>query len=193
MVKVVTLDEPALIQACSVLASRVADLPYNAIVGVATGGEVIARHMHASLPAVPIFTATAKRRGTKVKEQLPLDRFLRRLPMSVNHALRVGEHYLREVRFEYRGRPNLLRQVSLESRLAEWLEQQNEATLLIVDDAVDSGSTFQGVITAVRELNPRTRFYTAAITQTFRRPLVTPDVLLYKATLVRFPWSLDTI
>lgn len=63
---------------------------------------------------------------------------------------------------------------------------------MIVDDAVDSGASMQGVLTALRELSPESEIRTAAVTQTRSKPVVRPDYALFRdRTLIRFPWAMD--
>jgi hypoxanthine phosphoribosyltransferase len=65
-------------------------------------------------------------------------------------------------------------------------------SVLIVDDAVDSGATLAYVLQAVRRLAPPSaRIRSAAISQTTEQPLACPTYVLYYRRLCRFPWSLD--
>ena len=68
------------------------------------------------------------------------------------------------------------------------------ARILIVDDAVDSGSTMAAVRKAINAIaNPSAVIKIAAITVTTPAPFIEPDFfLLYRYVLCRFPWSLDS-
>ncbi len=64
--------------------------------------------------------------------------------------------------------------------------------LLIVDDAVDSGTSLAAVVTAVRKTYPSIIIRSAVITVTGDNPLYMPDYYLYNdSILVRMPWSID--
>lgn len=64
--------------------------------------------------------------------------------------------------------------------------------MLLVDDAVDSGTTMLRVAEALRCGNPEIELRTAVITVTTAAPLLRPDYTIYDdRTLIRFPWSMD--
>ncbi len=64
--------------------------------------------------------------------------------------------------------------------------------LLIVDDAVDSGTSLSAVVEAVRKIYPHIIIRSAVITVTGDNPLYMPDYYLYNdSILVRMPWSID--
>lgn len=64
-------------------------------------------------------------------------------------------------------------------------------TILVVDDAVDSGATMQAVVGAVKKANPAAHVVTAAVVVTTKTPVVRPDFHLYDKVLIRFPWAHD--
>lgn len=68
---------------------------------------------------------------------------------------------------------------------------QSWASVLLVDDAVDSGETMAAVIDFLKRAKPELRIHTAVITTTMSDPLTPPEFTLYHETLVRFPWSMD--
>lgn len=75
----------------------------------------------------------------------------------------------------------------LNNRLSE-----KGSRILIVDDAVDSGSTMASVINLLNQEFPGNIIRTAAITVTTSTSLVEVDYALYReGVLVRFPWSND--
>lgn len=64
-------------------------------------------------------------------------------------------------------------------------------TLLVVDDAADTGSTLLKATDTLHASLPGWNVVTAVITQTTDSPVAIPDFTLYKNTLIRFPWSAD--
>jgi hypoxanthine phosphoribosyltransferase len=65
-------------------------------------------------------------------------------------------------------------------------------SLLVVDDAVDSGATLSRVLAAVAGLAPPgTEIRSAVIAVTTKSPCVEPTYALYRQRLCRFPWSID--
>jgi hypoxanthine phosphoribosyltransferase len=77
--------------------------------------------------------------------------------------------------------------------LVQWIATTPKPpSLLIVDDAVDTGATLSQVIDAVRRHAPSgSRVRSAVITVTTDWPLIRPDFTLFNRQLCRFPWSMD--
>lgn len=190
--RVVTLDEASFRQACARLARFVDDAKPSAVVGVHSGGVVVAREVMRSLQGStpPLFDVRASRRGTRAKRKVGLDAVVRRLPRGLNDALRVVEHLVREWRFE-RGRTGGEREVGLSDELRAWLSHAPAPRVVVVDDAVDSGETLVQVRHALKLVRPDVQVLTACVAQTFASPLVAPDHAEFRRTLVRFPWSMD--
>ena len=66
-------------------------------------------------------------------------------------------------------------------------------SILIVDDAVDSGKTLKTIVDEVRKKYLTAEIKTAVITVTTKQPIILPDYyLFYNHTLIRFPWSADS-
>lgn len=77
------------------------------------------------------------------------------------------------------------------STIDSWLSRVGtEPDLVVVDDVVDSGTTLDLVLRAIRQrAKPGTRIRSAAIAVTTAKPLIRPDYALFDRTLCRFPWS----
>ena len=66
------------------------------------------------------------------------------------------------------------------------------AERLVADDAVDSGTTLSTVLGLLGDVcPPGSEIRSAAITQTLDNPTTSPDYVLFRGTLCRFPWSFD--
>lgn len=187
--RVLSLSQMEFAAACTRLGQELLQAEPQAVVAVRTGGWAVVEQMpQVEALGLARFGVTARRTSTTRKEALNARRLLTRLPRWVTDRLRVWEHVGRERRFLHRGAED--RQVTLPKEFVGWLREEPRS-LVVVDDAVDTGSSLEAVIRGILTVAPRTRVRTAAIVQTFREPLVKPDYVLYRNMLVRFPWSMD--
>ena len=67
----------------------------------------------------------------------------------------------------------------------------NCKSILIIDDAIDSGKTMFVVNENIKRRFPKAKIKIAVISWTLNESIIKPDFYLYKNILVRFPWSLD--
>lgn len=171
------------------------DFTPDALIGIRTGGLHVAQAMAESVGQVmPVLPLTCRRASTAVKERSGAFKALvTQLPRPLVDRLRVWEHAMltrgsRPVSQEpYRFDPDELAQ------LDRWLSRAGPGvSLLVVDDAIDTGATLSHVMQVVRQHAPAgadTR--SAVITVTTRQPRISPWYSLYDQQLCRFPWSFD--
>jgi len=164
------------------------------LVGIPTGGRFVAEAMnHAASGAIPICTLTCRRPSTRLKYTTGIVRsLLSRLPRAVLDRLRLIEHRLLTRTSSHRAATS--RQFDQRELAAfdEWIARAGKTpSVLVVDDAVDSGVTLLEVLKTVRQHAPTARVRSAVITVTSDTPLVYPDFALYYGQLCRFPWSVD--
>jgi hypoxanthine phosphoribosyltransferase len=190
-----TLTPTALDEAARALYEQArAALAPNLVVGVRTGGYVVAERMLAAAGAnVTLLPITCRRPSTGKKNRMGFVKLaLKQLPRVVNDRLRIIEHKIltqRKTPQPVAFTPDAQELGVLRAHLAQAGAQ---ARVLIVDDSVDSGATLQAVERIVREAAaPGGRVETAAITVTTSAPLLQPTYSLYRYVLCRFPWSLD--
>lgn len=184
-----TLDDHDFGNACAELYGLLMTGHPDGLIGIRTGGAVVLERMvRDSASRLPTFTADARRASTARKEGLRLGRVLRRLPLALTNRLRVMEHLYREYQFQQRGIEP--RRATLSTELISWLGQQPRH-VVVVDDAVDTGSSLLAVQAALLAVAPETRIETAAIVQTFSMPVIRPTYVLHRSLLFRFPWSMD--
>lgn len=108
--------------------------------------------------------------------------FVRSLPLCVRNGLRIVEARMLSLK-----KNKAIRQPDIDVSAFEGTK-----SILVVDDAVDSGATLQAVLNSLASLPGRPQIKSAVITTTTRHPLVNPDYTLYNnRTLIRFPWSKD--
>lgn len=178
-------------EACSSLA-KIVDACYspNLIVGIARGGDYIAKNMISMgyFREAVYVSIKCQRNSTKSKGKMRLDVLLKMLPRVATNFLRRVESFFLEWMF-YSNGPSFDRKVAFAENDVQQI--RHAKSVLIIDDAVDSGVTLKTVRDWVIETNPAASIRTAAITTTFESPVCCPDFSLYRDVLVRFPWSND--
>lgn len=157
------------------------------IVGVANGGMRVVQAM--GYPSDKTIFVRRQRKSTVVKSRIKFGVILRGLPVFLSDIARVLEVAFREKKFE-------LNRGGLESRAVEFVGSRRRTefaqySVLVIDDAVDSGGTFFDVIGFLRNIYPNSVFVTAALSQTFKFPAYNVDFTFYKRTLLRCPWAMD--
>lgn len=194
---VITLDENALAFAMQKIWEEVVSRKGqpDLIVGIATGGLVCARILEQS-HGKPLYSCTLRRPSSKVKARSGIKSVIGSMPYPVSNMLRRAEDYMLERRsnkadqsIEKKPTPNLFEDVAKISRA---VENSNLQHILVIDDAVDSGSTLRTVVNTLSETLPKnTKLSTAVIVQTRLNTSFAPEFALYYEALCRFPWSFD--
>jgi hypoxanthine phosphoribosyltransferase len=192
---VISLNREDFDAVCADLMQKVhQDSKPDLVIGIPTGGAWVARAMTKASPAeLPMLELTCRRPSTKLKKGSAIKQMVARLPRPVVDRLRQIEHAMLT-----RKAPSLptasYQFVTQElERIADWIANARRApSLLVVDDAIDSGATLLQVTDALRNLAPQgTTIRSAVITVTTDQPLIHPDYVMFHRQLCRFPWSLD--
>lgn len=190
-----TLDRQRFDTACACLMRQVVSkYPPDLLVGIRTGGLVVAEAMAQSGPGyVPVLPLTCRRVATGMKSRLKvLPWLLARLPQPIVDRLRWLEHRLLSKRRRSSSAPQQIDHTEAITIGQHLARATAPCRVLVVDDAVDSGVTLSTVLNLLRRTcPPQTEFRTAVVTVTLTQPLVEPDFLLYRGVLCRFPWSFD--
>src|SRR5437763_6059020 len=172
---VVSLDRKRFNDVCAELMRHVSDdRRPDALVGIRTGGLVVAESMaKAAGGDMPVLAVTCRRPSSRHKpKSSTARRLVAALPRPVLDQFRLVEHALLTRKpaapacGEYQFGESEL------DRLAAWIAAAGgRPSLLIVDDAVDSGATLAVVLDAVRRRAPSdASIRSAAITVTTARP-----------------------
>ena len=183
--RVITLDNTSLETHCESLADKIRKAGYqpDLILGVQTGGAVIAEKVFSILGSKnsrlsfchPIRKSTSKKKSF-------LKDHLKKLPRFVLDFLRIIEYKFLFNRNERRN----FASIELPSDLSDY------KSILIVDDAVDSGATLKALTEKINAEYPEMQIKTAALTVTGADSAYMPDFYIYNdKTLLRFPWSAD--
>lgn len=190
---ILTLNNDKFKKTCLELGSLIETYSYkpDIIIGVKTGGAYVSQNIIKMdfFRGCKYFEILLQRRETKYKSIFKLSNLLKRLPYKLLNKLRILEARYNERSYSKKEHGNYKKSYLVSTTLKEIIIQSN--TLLIIDDAVDSGNTMLTLIKQIQEINPNIKIKTASITVTFKKPLVIPDFTLMNQILVRFPWSND--
>ncbi len=159
------------------------------IVSVANGGTRVVESIEDEIGnlGVPTEAVLCQRPGTPTKEGMRLRLLVKRLPLPVRNALRVTEHMVRLLLERAEG--NHKRDVTV---ISSSLTCQTPLTrILVIDDAVDSGTTLVAVEAFLRARYPSAEIRFGVLTKTRKKVFRDPDYSLYRSVLIRFPWSSD--
>lgn len=181
--KVTTLTPESFAEACERLEKLCRDFNPDTVVGIASGGVYVAEQMFSELPHVRI---ACQRPSTHFKQSHErLFRMIRRLPRCFRDQLRIWEAR------RLAGRPaQPVLPVILDDTVRDTLQRSKR--VLIIDDAIDSGTTMRAVCDAVDTVPGDRRRAIATLTVTTANPVIEPDFsLMPRGTLLRFPWSKD--
>ena len=191
---VVTLNPALLAKACSQLSLRVKSesIDPSVIIGIREGGAEVARLIRNDFPETAYCEVRLSRPGTQQKSQRLTQRLLRSMPVWLCNVLRIVESRINEWRSKGK-EPVRIGEIRLPDDVTIRLtELGKQATVLLVDDAIDTGATILQARRQLLEQFPGLTLRVAVITVTTQHPLCDADFCLYhNRTLCRFPWSND--
>lgn len=191
---VLSFDHGNFDRACSRLMQLVnRDGRPDMLIGIPAGGIHVARAMAAAAGDLPVIPLTCRRPSSRRKQSPLVKKLIAALPRPLLDRLRLLEHAL----LTRGAAPDATRCFDareLDALLAAIAAAGTRPSLLVVDDAVDTGATLAAVLKTVARCAPTgATIRSAAITVTTGHPLVSTDYALYREQLCRFPWSLDAI
>ena len=157
--------------------------------------------MLADFPDAAYCEVRLSRPDTRQKSQGLTHRLLQHLPLWLCDTLRIVESRINEWRSKGE-EPVRLGEIRLPDDIASTLSNpsnfsnpqtpQTSPSLLLIDDAIDTGATIQQARLQLLEQFPGIILRVAVITVTTPHPLCDADFCLYhNRTLCRFPWSND--
>jgi hypoxanthine phosphoribosyltransferase len=163
------------------------------VIGVATGGVYISRPIHQQLTQEQWQGAyheiTLQRPSTKKKSQLNLKRLFAYLPYPLLDLLRLLESRLLHLLKPQKYNPQKESEIVLSQKIIADIQQAN--TLLLIDDAIDSGTTLLALCNRIKKINPNLTIKTAVLTCTQPTPYIEADYKMFDQILLRCPWADD--
>jgi hypoxanthine phosphoribosyltransferase len=188
-----TLNRRQLNDASAQLANTSVTFSPEVIIGIRSGGYVVAQAMADYFPYSKLLPITRRRASTEKKQKSSLVKnLLRTLPEAINSRLRIMEHIVLTQLFKPKQNVFIPDKEELKAIRSHLGQLEQSPSILIVDDSVDSGATLAAVVNLIRTIaGAGAIIKTAVITVTTTHPFIEPDYLLYRYVLCRFPWSLD--
>jgi hypoxanthine phosphoribosyltransferase len=192
---VVTFDREAFDEACGSLMQLVVQDGWpDVLIGIRTGGLFVAESMAKSVGySLPVLSLTCRRPSSAAKSKFgAVKKIVSSLPRPVVDKLRVIEHAMLTKKMPSTRPEGYSFDQGELAILDDWLREAGpNPSIVVVDDAVDSGTTLSLVLDAVSQRAPGGQVRSAVITVTTAKPWATPRYTLYRRQLCRFPWSLD--
>jgi uncharacterized protein len=187
--QVVTLNKTAFSEKCTELISKLNFNP-ELIIGILNGGGFVVEEMkNQDAFKSSHFELVKLQRNQKVKHNKAIMFLLKTVPYLVSNWLRVLESKKVKKSMENLNLKDLSNE-DLGLKFSSILKKPIE-TILIVDDAIDTGKTMFLVKNNLVKWFPEAQIKIAVISWTIETSIVKPDYFIFKDVLVRFPWSKD--
>ncbi len=168
-------------------------IPSNIIIGIATGGVYISRTIKDNLVQQnwngKYYEIKLSRKSTETKKKLKIKMFLTKLPYFILNQLRKLEVFIFENFKAEKYDSSKEDRVVLSDALIKDIKNSN--SILLVDDAIDTGSTILAIKNIVKRINPSIDVKVTVLTVTHKKPYIEPDYTLYRRVLIRCPWAED--
>lgn len=156
---------------------KVREFHPEAIVFIERAGRLIAKYMEdfSGLPAYPLSTHRA---GESLKDKLK--HIFNFLPWQISHFIRKLE-LSTSVHSTFDDRKIIVNKA---------LPLDKETKIIVVDDAIDSGTSIKSVLNFLNGLG-YTNIFTAVLTTTSSKPIYQADYSHFNH-LITFPWSIGS-
>lgn len=179
--KVITLHKPDFENHCQALFSMI-DFKPDLVVGIKNGGSyVLDEYKKIADINVAYREVELQRPSTRKFKSQKLKAILKYTPYSILNGLRRQEYK------KLIGYKPIVEKVEI----SEYFSDLSASSILVLDDALDTGSTMISVINALKKKFPETTIKSAVIVWTNLATDFSPDYYYLTNVLVRFPWSLD--
>lgn len=187
--EVTTLNQESFSIKCSELISKLNFEP-DVVVGILEGGGFVINEIKTSkILKKSHFENVLVQRKSKLKRNSIILSLLKLLPYKVSNWLRNIESKKAEKAIDKLNLSELSNQ-NIDIKLNA-LSNKKIDTILIVDDAIDTGKTMFVVKNNLNNMFHNAEIKIAVISWTIKKSIVKPDYYLYENILVRFPWSKD--
>ena len=161
-------------------------------IGIKTGGAVMLDYFGSDWPA-ELMTCTLGRGSSGWKARIPgVRQMMGTLPYGLTDLLRRFEDARTGRSVGVIG-PEAATRVRTElACIARRVRTRGASKVVIVDDAIDSGTTIAYVRDELRRILPSSvDIRTCVITQTCVESIIQPDYAIFRGALCRFHWSHD--
>jgi hypoxanthine phosphoribosyltransferase len=187
--KLITLNKEAFEKACDELIFKI-DIQPDMVIGILNGGGYVVdvvKKREAFKSAQ--FESIKLQRFEKIKNKPVFKFLLKHLPYTILNKLR--EYESKKARESIASiDKNQLAEYKIDLKINSNLEKPIR-TILIIDDAIDTGKTMYMIKLNLMKLFPEAKIKAAVISWTIESSIVKPDYYIFKRILVRYPWSKD--
>lgn len=193
--KVLTLSQEDLHAHTHALTQQIMqkEMKINLLIGIATGGVFISRPLHEILKKNGWNGQYAEiklsRPSTNLKKKWKFKSLLTKLPYAILDILRILEVSLFESLKSKNYDSTKESTISLPTSLINSIKKAD--SLLLIDDAIDTGTTILAIKHVIKDLNPNIDIKIGVLTVTHKAPYIQPDYTLYRGVLLRCPWAED--
>ena len=192
--QVITLNDKALTSLSVQLAQKVLTSSWEPelIIGIRTGGIYVAQPLYEEISQhyeSQYNTVSLSRISTQRKKKINISKILKKLPYFLLDFLRNLEVLLFEKTKTKQYVPNREKEINITPELEEQISSSSK--ILLVDDAVDTGTTLLAIKNKLLSINPDMTVKTAVLTITHKTSFIDTDFYIYNRVLLRCPWSED--
>lgn len=184
MKKIITLNDIEFAENCLKLSTLAKDCKPSLYIAIATGGVYVAEKM-----GLDHFALISSSRNNKTKKSKKIVQYMIKiLPRWINNFLRQIEFKIQLSKWD-----NTNRNIIIDADTINELKKLDpDSTILIIDDAIDSGNSLIQIIEEIKKINQNIKIKSAVIVVTEKeKAKYLPDFYLYENVLIRFPWALD--
>ncbi|WP_100612055.1 phosphoribosyltransferase [Confluentibacter lentus] len=185
--RVITLNIKDFKQTCLELVAKIDFYP-DIIIGVQNGGAfVLNEFKDVKKFDCAHFEMVKIQRKDNFKNNFFAKILLKYMPLKIADYLRVYEHNQIKDSLKNLTKEQLLnREISCSISVSKPPKK-----ILLVDDAIDTGTTMFIVKNNMVRIFDDCEIKTAVISWTIEESIIKPDFYIFKDVLVRFPWSKD--
>jgi len=187
--QVITLNSELFSLKCHELISKV-DFNPDLVIGILNGGGFVLDEIKTKYNFESNnFGLVKYKRYNKLKNNPIVNFLIRLLPYKVSNWVRNIESNIAKksiVTLNLSELSNIEIDLNFTANLDRTI-----SSILIIDDAIDTGRTIFIVKNNLSKLFPKAIIKTAVISWTLEMSIIKPDYHIFKNVLVRFPWSKD--
>lgn len=190
--------------ACFNLASEIISDDYipDVVIGVAKGGAKVSlpiyNYLKVSNPNIKYCEVMIQRPCTVFMKYIGIKNIFKFMPNICLDWLRKITIYIHEFIYDHFNKGEFKRKghVYIPQDILYYIHHNN-SKILIIDDAIDSGSTLTIINNYINStfVGPALKYNTqiryAVLTTTYKNPIIKPNYCLYNRLILRFPWAFD--
>ena len=193
--KVTTLSKKLLLEDTYKLLDNIQkdDINFDIVIGIATGGIYVSQPIKEKMQKNgwdgKYLEIKLSRKSTDVKKKWQLKTILTKLSYTLLDTLRIMEVNLFEKLKS--SKYDASKEASIHFSDETKNDIMNSSNILLIDDAIDTGSTVLAIKNVLLHINPKIDVKVAVLTVTHHAPYIKPDYSLYARVLLRCPWAED--